>query len=447
MAWMEEYRAKLKTADEALEALKSGNCVYIHQGCAEPEALVKAMVRRGPELRDVDVVHLATMGSAEYSKPEFEGHFRHNAFFIGANVRQAVQEGRADYIPIFLSEIEGLMTSGDLNIDVALVQCCPPDNYGYMSLGTGIDTTLTAAKCARHLIVEVNDQCPRTLGDAFLHVGKADTIVETSHPLAEYKKQEITDVHRAIARHVANLIPNGATLQTGIGGIPDAVLLALTGHKDLGVHTEMFSDGVIDLIKTGVINNEKKTIHPHKVISGFVLGTKPLFDFIHDNPIFEFHPTSYTNDPFVISQNDRMVSINSAIEIDLTGQVCSDSIGHRPYSGVGGQVDFVRGAARSRGGVPVIALPSTAEGGTVSRLTAELKAGAGVVTSRADVHYVVTEFGVACLHGRNLRQRAEALIQIAHPKFRQELTAAAARLGLLSGGPSVVTGAGQIPTR
>jgi len=436
MSWMDEYRARLKPVDEALSVVQSGQRVYVHQGCAEPEDLIKAMVRRAPELWDVEVMHLATMGSADYTKPEYEGHFRHSTCFIGANVREAVQAGRADYIPIFLHEIEELFRSGVMPIDVALIQCCPPDHYGYMSLGTGIDVTLTAAKHARHLIVEVNDQCPRTLGDSFLHVSKADTIVEASHPLAEYKKQEVTDLHRAIARHVANLIPDGATLQTGIGGIPDAVLLMLAGHKDLGLHTEMFSDGVIDLIKSGVINNEKKTLHPHKVISGFVLGTKPLFDFIHDNPIFEFHPTAYANDPFVIAQNDRMVAINSAVEVDLTGQVCSDSVGHLPYSGFGGQVDFIRGAARSKGGVPVIALLSTAKDRTVSRITPELKAGAGVVTSRADVHYVVTEYGVAYLHGKNLRQRAEALIAIAHPDFQDELTAEAIHLGLLKGAPA-----------
>ena len=433
MSWMDEYRARLKPADEALRVVQSGQRVYVHQGCAEPEDLIKAMVRRAPELWDVEVMHLATMGSADYTKPEYEGHFRHNTCFIGANVREAVQAGRADYIPIFLHEIEELFRSGVMPIDVALIQCCPPDHYGYMSLGTGIDITLTAAKHARHLIVEVNDQCPRTLGDSFLHVSKADVIVEASHPLPEYKKQEVTDLHRAIARYVANLIPDGATLQTGIGGIPDAVLLMLAGHKDLGVHTEMFSDGVIDLIKSGVINNEKKTLHLHKVISGFVLGTKPLFDFIHDNPIFEFHPTAYANDPFVIAQNDRMAAINSAVEVDLTGQVCSDSVGHLPYSGVGGQVDFIRGAARSKGGVPVIALLSTAKDGTVSRITPELQPGAGVVTSRADVHYVVTEYGVAYLHGKNLRQRAEALIAIAHPDFQDDLTAEAIHLGLLRG--------------
>lgn len=431
MKWTELYRSKLTTAGKALEVVHSGQRVLIHQGCNEPEDLVKALVNRGPELQNVEVIHMATMGSADYTRPEFEGHFRHSTFFIGGNVRQAVQEGRADYVPIFLHEIEGLFTSGAVPIDVALIQCSRPDDYGYMSLGTGIDVTLTAAKCARHVIAEVNDQCPRTLGDTFLHVSKVNAIVECSHPLAEMKPHEITDTHRAIARHIAGLIPDGATLQTGIGGIPDAVLGFLVDRHDLGVHTEMFSDGLIDLIQAGVVNNEKKTLHPHKVIAGFVLGTKRLFDFIDDNPIFEFHPTHYVNDPFIIAQNDRMVSINSAIEVDITGQVCADSMGDLPYSGFGGQVDFIRGAAHAKGGLPIIALPATAKSGQVSRIVPMLQPAAGVVTSRADVHYVVTEFGVAYLHGKSLRQRAEALIAIAHPDFRDRLTAAAKEMGIL----------------
>jgi len=436
MQWMDEYRSKMTTADEALKVVKSGDRVYIHQGCNEPEVLVAALTRRGPELRNVEVLHLKTQGSADYTHPEYEGHFRHNAFFIGENVRQAVQEGRADYIPIFLAEIEDLFRSGAMPIDVALISCTPPDDYGYMSLGTGIDVTLTAAQFAKHLIVEVNDQSPRTLGDTFIHVSRADRIVEASHPLPELQPGEITDLHRTIASHIANLIPDGATLQMGIGGIPNAVLAALKDHKDIGVHTEMFSDGVVDLIQSGVLNNRRKTIHPNKVISGFALGTKRLFDFLHNNPIFEFHPTCYTNDPFIIAQNERMVAINSAIEIDLTGQVCSDSMGTTLYSGIGGQVDFIRGAARSKGGLPVIALPSTAKGGAISRIVPRLRLGAGVVTSRGDVHYVVTEYGVAYLHGKNIRQRAEALIQIAHPKYRDELTDFARKMNYLGRQPA-----------
>ena len=352
-------------------------------------------------------------------------------------MRQAVQEGRADYIPIFLGEIEDLFRSGAMPIDVALIQCTPPDSYGYMSLGPSVDCSLTAAQCARHVIVEVNDQMPRTLGDTFLHVSHVDAFIETSHPLPEYRPGEITDLHRAIARNVASLIPDGATLQMGIGGIPDAVLGFLRDRKDLGIHTEMFSDGVMDLIEAGVINNEQKTIHPHKVIAGFVLGTKRLFDFIHNNPIFEFHPTAVHQRPVrIIAQNDRMVAINSAIEVDLTGQVCADSMGSTIYSGIGGQVDFIRGAARSKGGMPIIALPSTAKDGTVSRIVPTLRPGAGVVTSRGDVHYVVTEYGVAYLHGKNIRQRAEALIQIAHPEFRDELTDYARKVKLLAAMPA-----------
>ncbi len=431
MRWVEQYRSKVRTAEEAVQVVRSGDRVHIHNGNSEPEALVKALVARAQELHDVELVHMATMGSADYTRPEYAGHFRATALFIGGNVRKAVQEGRVDYIPIFLSEIEGLFRSGAMPLDVTLLQCCKPDDYGFMSLCTGPDVALTTAQTAKHVIVEVNDQAPRIHGDAFLHVSKADVIVEASHPLAEYRSVEITDTHTAIARHVANLIPDGATVQTGIGGIPEAVLIALKDHTDIGVHSEMVPDRAIDLIQSGVITNDRKTLHPHKIVCGFLLGTKKLFDFVDDNPIFEFHPTAYVNDPFVIAQNERMVAINSALEVDLTGQVCADSVGHIPISGFGGQVDFIRGAARSKGGIPIIALPSTAKEGTISRIVPSLRPAAGVVTSRADVRYVVTEFGVAYIHGKTLRQRAEALIQIAHPNFRNELMDDALKMGYL----------------
>jgi acyl-CoA hydrolase len=423
--------SRIMPADVALAAVRSGQRVYIHNGCAEPVDLVKALTRRGPELQDVEVLHMATMGIADYILPEYEGHFRHNALFIGGNVRKAVQAGRADYTPVFLSEIESLFTSGALPIDVCLLQCSPPDPYGYMSLGPSIDASLTAAQCATHVIVEINDQCPRTLGDTFLHVSRVDAFVETSHPLSAYPRLPATELHRAIGRHVAALIPDGATIQTGIGGIPEAVLGLLNDRKDLGIHSEMVPDSAIELIQAGVITGERKTLHPRKVISGFVLGSKPLFDFIHNNPMFEFHRTAYCNDPFLIAQNDRMVAINSAIEVDLTGQVCSDSMGASPYSGIGGQVDFLRGAARSKGGIPIITLPSTAKDGAVSRIVPTLRPGAGVVTSRGDVHYVITEHGTAYLHGKTIRQRVEAMIEVAAPKFRSELEEYAKESGLL----------------
>ncbi len=415
------YRSRIVTADEAVAVVESNQRVYIHNGCAEPIELVKALTRRGSVLRNVEVTHMATMGIADYSLPEYEGRFRTSALFIGGNVRRAVQEGRGDYTPIFLSEIEGLFTSGDLPIDVALLQCTPPDQYGYMSLGPSVDVSIAVAQCARHVIVEINDQMPRTLGDAFLHVSRVDAFIETSHPLAEYPQHPVTEQHRAIARNVATLIPDGATIQTGIGGIPEATLALLGNHKDLGIHSEMVPDGAIELIQKGVVNGERKTLHPNKVITGFVLGSNKLFRFIDNNPMFEFHRTAYCNDPFIIARNDRMVAINSAIEVDLTGQVCSDSMGQTVYSGIGGQVDFLRGAARSKGGVPIIALPSTAKNGAVSRIACMLQPGAGVVTSRGDVHYVVTEHGIAYLHGKTLRQRAEALLQVADPKFQPEL--------------------------
>lgn len=422
MAWQDVYRRKLTTAREAMNLVQSGQRVAIHPGCAEPEALVEALKARAPFVQDVEIVHLLTLGRADYILPEMEGHFRHNAFFIGHNVRQAVNEGRADYMPIFLSEIEALIEQGALPIDVCLIQVSPPDSHGYCSFGVGVDTTLTAAKHAKVIIAQVNGMMPRTYGDSFIHINEITAIVEATQPLCELKKQPAGDVEKTIGRYVADLIPDGACLQMGIGGIPDAVLENLADHKDLGIHTEMCSDNVIELIERGVINGERKNFKPRKVIVAFVLGTRRLFDFVHENPLFEFHPNAYTNDPFLVARNDNMIAINSAIEVDVTGQVCSDSMGQTFYSGFGGQVDFIRGAARSKGGKPIIALPSTAKNGTISRIAPMLAPGAGVVTTRADVHYVVTEYGVAYLHGKNIRQRAEALIQIAHPKFRDELT-------------------------
>jgi acyl-CoA hydrolase len=419
-SWTNAFREKLTTAERAVELVSSGDRVYVHPGCAEPETLVSALLKRADQLSNVEIVHLLTFGNADYVKPEYRGRFRHNALFIGSNVREAVTEGRADYTPIFLCEIERLFTSGQLPLDGALVQLSPPDEHGYMSLGVGVDCTLTAARCARYVIAEVNNRMPRALGDSFLHVTKVSAIVETSHPLAELHPVPFTELQHRIAQNVASLIPDGATLQMGIGGIPDAVLACLRDRKDLGIHSEMVSDGVISLIESGVVNGEKKTLHTGKVVAGFILGTHRLADFIHDNPIFEFHPTSYVNDPFVIAQNENMIAINSALQIDLTGQVCADSIGTTLYSGIGGQVDFIRGAARSKGGKPIIAVPSTAKDGTVSRISS-LLSGAGVVTSRGDVHYVVTEHGIAYLHGKTLRQRAEALIAIADPAFRDQL--------------------------
>ncbi len=421
MSWREEYRRKLVTAHDALRCVESGMRVFIHPGCAEPEELVEALMDRAPYVRDVEIIHLMTMGSAPYIRPDMAGHFRHNALFIGANVREAVNDGRADYTPVFLSEIESLFESGQMPIDVALIQVSPPDDHGFCSFGVGVDITLTAAKVARFVVAQVNDQMPRTYGDSFIHVSNLSAIVETSRALCELPKPEITDLHRAIAKNVASLIEDGSCLQTGIGGVPDAVLPYLMDRKDLGIHTELVSDNVIPLIEAGVINGSRKTLLPRKIVLGFALGSRRLFDYVHENPIFEFRTNAFTNDPMNVARNERMVAINSALQIDLTGQVCSDSIGQYFYSGIGGQVDFLRGASRSRGGKPIIALPSTAKNDTMSRIVPMLTNGAGVVTSRGLIRYVVTEYGIAYLHGRSIRQRAEALIQIAHPKFRDEL--------------------------
>jgi len=421
MPWEEDYKKKLRTEEEALRCVQSGMRVYIQPGCAEPETLVEALIRLAPSVQDVEIVHMMTMGRADYVAPEMAGHFRHNAMFIGSNVREAINEGRADYTPIYLSEIEGLFESGSMPIDIALIEVSPPDSHGFCSFGVGVDTTLTAAKCAHYVVAQVNDQMPRTYGDSFIHVNDIDAIVESSRPLCAMKKPEITDLHVAVARNVAALIEDGAVLQTGIGGIPDAVLPLLMDRKDLGVHSELVSDGVIPLIEAGVLTGARKNFKPRKIILGFALGSRRLFDFVDNNPIFEFHPTAYTNDPASIARNDNMVAINSALQVDLTGQVCSDSIGNQFYSGIGGQVDFLRGASRSKGGKPIIAISSTAQKSSISRIVPMLSPGAGVVTSRGLVRYVVTEYGVAYLHGKSIRERAKALIEIAHPRFRDEL--------------------------
>jgi acetyl-CoA hydrolase len=392
--------------------------------------LVDALMKRWPELGAVEIVHLHTEGDAPYVKPDMAGHFRHNALFIGKNVREAINDGRADFTPVRLSEVPALFHSV-LPIDVAFIQVSPPDRFGYCSLGISVDCAKPAALAARRVVAQVNARMPRTLGDSFLHLSQIDLMVPWDSDLIEVSTQTaVDDVNSAIAANVASLVADGSTIQAGIGDVPDAVMAALSNHKHLGLHTEMFSDGAMTLMETGVMDHSLKSYHPGQGVAAFVIGSRRLYDFVDDNPMISMHPVSFTNDPLHIARNDRMVAINSAIEVDLTGQVCADSIGHRLYSGIGGQLDFVRGASRSVGGKAIIALPSTAAGGTVSRITAELKPGAGIVTTRGDVHFVVTEYGVADLWGRSISQRARSLIEIAHPKFRESLEAEARRLHL-----------------
>ena len=432
MAWVETYRQKVKPAEQAVACVRSGEHVWLHGGCNNPEELVKALVSRADELRDVEVTHILTFGAADHVDPRYERSFRHRALFTGPNVRQAVNEGRADWVPVFLSEIPGLVRSRVIPVDVAFIHISPPDEHGFCSYGVGVECTKAAAESARAVVALVNRRMPRSLGDSFIHVSRLTHVVEIDRPLVELPQcTEVGEVARAIGRNVAGLIENGSTLQMGIGEIPDAVLLFLKDKRDLGVHTEMFSDGVVELFEAGVITGEAKTLHKGKIVSSFVLGSKKTFDFLDNNPFVECHPSDYVNDPFVIAQNEKMVAINSAIAVDLTGQVCADSMGRSIYSGFGGQVDFVRGASRSRGGKPVIALPSTARDGSVSRICDVLVPGSGVVTSRADVHYVATEYGVANLHGKSVRERARALIDCAHPQFRDELTCAAKKRNLI----------------
>ena len=412
------------TLEEAVSIIGSGQRVFIHGMAAAPQALIKAMTARAPELRGVEIVHMHTEGEVPYAAPEMQESFRVNCLFIGSNMRKAVQEGRADYTPVFLSEVPALFRDGTLPIDVALIQVSAPDKHGFVSLGVSVDATRAAVLNAKHVIAQVNRNMPRTHGDGLIHVNSLHAMVEVDAPIPEIFAKDPTDVERAIGRNIAELVEDRATIQVGIGAIPNAVLAALTGHKDLGVHSEMFSDGLIPLIEKGVVTGRYKKLHPGKVVSGFVIGTRKLYDFVDDNPLVAMLDITYVNDTATIRRNPRVTAINSAIEVDLTGQVCADSIGSQFYSGVGGQMDFIRGASYSEGGKPIIALPSTTNKG-ISRIVSQLKPAAGVVTTRAHVHWVVTEYGAVNLHGLPVSKRAKALIQIAHPSHREALEQAA----------------------
>ena len=432
MDWNSIYRKRVTTAADAVKEIKSGDRVWIHPGCNTPTLLINAMVARAPELENVEVVHILTLAAAPYAEPGMEGHFRHRSLFTGANVRAAVNEGRADFVPIHLHDVPALISRGQMPVDVSLIHVSPPDEHGFCSYGVGVDATKTAVENSKTVIAMVNRQMPRTLGDCFVHVSKLTKVVEVDEELIQHPmSEELSEVSKKIGENIASLITDGATIQMGIGEIPDAVLDFLEDKKHLGVHTEMFSDGLVDLFEAGVVTNEKKSLHRGKIVASFVIGTRRAFDFADNNPFMEFHPNEYVNDPYVVARNDKMVAINSALAVDLTGQVCADSIGTRIYSGFGGQLDFIRGAARSEGGVPIIALPSTAKKGSLSRLVNTLIPGSGVVTTRADVHYVVTEYGIASLFGRSIRERARSLIDISHPDFREELERAAAERNLL----------------
>ena len=427
-AWQQIYSSRIITPREAAQKIESGQRIFLTGNCSVPQQVLSAIVDYAPNLEDVEICQALTVGPADYVAPEMAGHIRVNTMFISTNIRQAVHEGRADFTPVLLSEFPLLFKENVLPVDVALIHVSPPDEHGFCSFGIEVGLTKSAAGAAKTIIAEVNQCMPRTLGDSFIHVSKLDYVVPVNYGLPELPMtgSGSSDVTEKIARYIADLIPDGATMQMGIGAIPDAVLKYLFEKQDLGIHTELFSDGIIELVEAGVLTNARKTLHQGKIIAGFLLGTRRLYDWVDDNPLIELHPTEYVNDPFVIAQNERMVAINSAIEIDLTGQVCADSIGPKLYSGVGGQLDFIYGASRSKGGVPIIALPSTAK--DYSRIVATLKPGAGVDTTRNHVRYIVTEYGIADLYGKTIRQRALSLIEISHPSFRDELTKRAKEL-------------------
>jgi len=419
--WQKKYKEMIVTAEEAVARIKPGQRVFIGTGCAQPQELVHALAARSRELADTELVHLLTHGEAPYATKELAECFRVNSFFIAENVRDIIQEGMGDYTPIFLSDIPRLFSSGQLPLDAALVQVSPPDEHGMCSFGISVDIVKSAAENASLVIAQVNPKMPRTLGDSLISVHDLDALVPVETPMIELTVRAPDDVTRKIGEYVAGLIENGSTLEFGIGSIPQAVLGFLKDKKELGIHTEMFTDSIIDLVESGAVSGMRKTLDRGKIVASFCMGTQKVYDYVDNNPLFAFHPTEYVNDPFVIGQQHRQVAINVALEIDLTGQVCADSLGTKFFSGIGGQVDFNRGAARSAGGKAIIALPSTAKQGTISRIVTRLSSGAGVVTTRGDVHYVVTEYGVAYLHGKSVQDRAIALISVAHPKFREQL--------------------------
>ncbi len=404
-----------------MSLVRRGCSVFIGSGAAVPRLLVRELSRMSDQLSDIRLIHILTLGLTPYTDSEYGERLRHDALFIGPDVRDAVCQGRADYTPVFLSEVPGLFASGSIHLDIALIQITPPDENGLCSYGVSVDIVKAAAESARYVVAEVNPRMPRTLGDSFVHVDQIAALVENDAPLPELRYPPQDEVSLKIGKNIANLVEDGATIQMGIGKTMRSLPSFLGGKKDLGVHTELVTDWIVYLMKEGVVTNASKTLNRGKVVTSLCLGSKRLYDFVRNNPSFEFHPCDYTNDPSIISQNEKMTAINSALEIDLTGQACSDSLGQRFYTGLGGQVDFVRGAAASKGGKPIIALPSTAAGGTVSRIVPALSRGAGVMITRGDVYYVVTEYGVAYLHGKNVRERALALISIAHPKFRAQL--------------------------